>query len=113
LNDRGRVGLGPSIGSAAKSVEGLLQNPADSAYSLKVVSVGYLNGQMNQWGGEPLVVPKDFVGTTKSRQYSRSRTILTVGAIAVGAVLLIVTRSLIGSGSPSNDGGGGGGGQQS
>lgn len=113
LNDRGRVGLGPSIGSAAKSVEGLLQQQADSAYALKVVSVSYLNGQANQWSGEPLVVSREFVGSVKSRQYSKTRTYLAAAAIVAGAVLLIVTRNLVGSGSPGNEGGGGGGGEQS
>lgn len=113
LNDRGRVGLGPSIGSAALSVEGLLQPGSDSAYSLKVASVSYLSGQTNQWSGEPLVVSKEFVGSTKSRQFSRARTFLTAAAIVVGTVLLTVTRSLIGGGSPGNGGNGGGGGEQS
>jgi hypothetical protein len=113
LNDRGRVGLGGSIGSSAKSVEGLLQAQTDSAYSLKVVAVSYLNGQTNQWTGEQLVVSRDFVRDVTSRQYSRSRTFLAAAAIVAGTVLLIVTRSIIGGGSPGNGGGGGGGGEQS
>src|SRR5689334_20285554 len=61
LNDQGRVGLGPSIGSASAQVEGVLQPGMDSAYSLKVVSVSYLNGQRNKWSDEPLVVSRSFV----------------------------------------------------
>ena len=111
LNDRGRVGLGGSIGASAKSVEGLLQAGSDSMYSLKVVSVGYLNGQRNQWNGEPLGVSRDFVRDVKSRQYSRSRTYMTAGAIVAGTVLFIVTRGLIGGGSTGDKGGDGGGNQ--
>lgn len=111
LNDRGRVGLGGSIGSSANSVEGLLQEGSDSTYSLKVVSVSYLNGQRNQWNSEPLVVSRDFVRDVKSRQFSKTRTVITVGALIAGTVLFIVTRGLVGSGSPGKDGDGGGGNQ--
>ena len=111
LNNQGRVGLGGSIGSAASSVEGLLQAGADSTYNLKVVSVSYLNGQRNQWNSEPLAVPRNFVRDVKSRQFSKTRTVITVGALVAGTVLFIVTRGLIGSGSPGKDGDGGGGNQ--
>ena len=109
LNDRGRVGLGGSIGPSASSVEGMLQADADSAYSLKVVSVSYLNGQRNTWSGEPIVVSRDFVRDVRSRQFSRTRTVLAAGALVVGTVLFIVTRGLIGGGSGGKEGDGGGG----
>ena len=107
LNDRGRVGLGGQIGASGKSVEGLLQPSPDSIFNLKVVSVSYLNGQRNQWTGEALSVSRDFVRDVRARQFSRSRTALTVGGIAAAAVAFIVTRGLIGGGSPGRDGGGG------
>lgn len=113
LNDRGRVGLGPSIGVSAKSVEGMLGSRADSVYSLKVVSVNYLNGQRNQWSREPLVISRDFVTGVKVRKYSRSRTFLTTGALVAGTALFIVTRGLIGGGSGNDDDGGGGNGNES
>lgn len=111
LNDRGRVGLGESIGSAATSVEGVLQSDADSAYRLKVVSVGYLNGQSNQWSGEPLVVSKQFVKDVRARQFSRSRTFLTAATLVAGAVVFIASRGLFGFGSSEKAPGPGEGGQ--
>jgi hypothetical protein len=113
LNDRGRVGLGNLIGPSSKAVEGLLQPGPDSVFNLKVVSVSYLNGQRNQWSGEPLAVSRDFVRDVRTRQFSKSRTVLTAGSIVGAAVLFIVTRGLVGSGSPGREGGGDGEGGQS
>ena len=105
LNDRGRVGLGGQIGTAGSAVEGLLQPGPDSVFNLKVVSVSYLNGARNQWTGEPLSVSRDFVRDVRTRQFSKTRTALTVGSIAAAVVGFIVTRGLIGSGSAGRDGG--------
>ena len=113
LNDRGRVGLGGLIGPSSKAVEGLLQPGPDTVFNLKVVSVSYLNGQRNQWSGEPLAVSRDFVRDVRTRQFSKSRTALTAGSIVGATVLFIVTRGLIGSGSPGGERGGGGEGGQS
>jgi len=105
LNDRGRVGLGGQIGTAGSAVEGLLQPGPDSVFNLKVVSVSYLNGARNQWTGEQLSVSRDFVRDVRTRQFSKTRTALTVGSIAAAVVGFIVTRGLIGSGSAGRDGG--------
>jgi hypothetical protein len=107
LNDQGRVGLGGQIGAAGKAVEGLLQPSPDSIFNLKVVAVSYLNGQRNQWTGEALSVSRGFVRDVRARQFSKSRTALTVGSIAAAVVGFIVTRGLIGSGHTGGDGGGG------
>jgi hypothetical protein len=113
LNDQGRVGLGQSIGSAASQVGGVLQPATDSAYSLKVVSVSYLNGQRNKWSGEPLVVSRGFVREVKLRQFSKSRSFLATAAVVGGSLLFIATRSILGGGSAGNDGNNGGGGNGS
>ena len=113
LNDQGRVGLGPSIGTASEQVEGVLQPGMDSAYSLKVVSVSYLNGQRNKWSGEPLVVSRGFVRDVKLREFSKSRSFLTAAAVVGGALLFIATRSILGGGSAGSDNNNGGGGNGS
>ncbi|MFN2603922.1 MAG: hypothetical protein ABR582_14365 [Gemmatimonadaceae bacterium] len=111
LNDRGRVGLGALAGTSAERVEGVLQSNTDTAYALKVTSVTYLNGQINKWSGEPLTVSKGFVASTSQKRFSSSRTLLSVAAAAAGVAAFIVTRNLLGSGTPETpDPGGGGGG---
>lgn len=99
LNDRGRVGMGNSIGPTGEVVEGTVQSTSDSAYSLLVRRVEYMNGQSNIWNGEPLTVPKEFVGNAKERTLSASRTWLTAGAVALAAVSFISSRHLLGFGS--------------
>jgi hypothetical protein len=107
LNDRGRVGMGDKIGTAASKIEGTLKPGSDSAYHLSVISVEYLNGQSNKWTGEPLTVAREFVSEVKQRQFSRSRTFLTAAAIAIGVVAFIATRGLGVFGSPDHQPGGG------
>jgi hypothetical protein len=107
LNDRGRVGLGDSIGPAATTIEGTAIFGSDSAYRLGVTRVGYLNGQSNKWTGEPLVVAKEFVTNAREEKFSKSRTWLTAGAMTAAAVVFISTRGLLGLGSGSKTGGGG------
>ena len=103
LNDRGRVALGPSIGSSAARVEGSLDS-VDSAYKLKVTSVTYLNGQSNRWTNEPLTIQSDLVRELRVKRFSRSRTALVAGG-SVGAVIaLALTRQLLIEGSPETTG---------
>ena len=86
LNDRGRVALGDSIGPSAATVTGVVQAASDSQYVLRVSSVHYLNGQSNQWSGEPLALRADLVGRARQKNYSRSRT----WALGLGAAALLV-----------------------
>ena len=99
LNDRGRAALANSIGPTSGFVEGVMQSNSDTAYSLRVEKVQYLNGQSNTWNGEPLVVPKEFVGTTRQRTFSAGRSWLTAGVVTLAALAFVTTRQLIGGGS--------------
>ena len=95
--------MGGSIGSAAKSVEGTLRVDPDSTYALQVESVQYLNGQANRWTGEAVTVSKDFVASVRERHFSRSRTFLAAAGIVGGAIALIATRGLLGSGNTGRE----------
>lgn len=104
LNDRGRVGLGDSIGAAASQIEGRLQSETDSTYDLRIAGVAYLNQQFNRWSGERFTVPKQFVSSVNERRLSRSRTFLVAGGAVAGAVAFIATRGFGVFGSPGNGG---------
>lgn len=103
LNDRGRVGLGESLGPAVLTIQGTLGSQTDSAYAIGVSQVGYLNGQSNKWNGEPLTIPKAFVRDVSERRYSRSRTFLVAAATAAGFVAFAASRHLLGLGSPDRE----------
>jgi hypothetical protein len=107
LNDRGRVGLGDSIGPAAQTIEGTTIFDSDSAYKLGVTRVGYLNGQSNKWTGEPLLIAKTFVTNATQQKFSKSRTWLTATGLTAAAVAFISSRGLLGFGSEAKTGGGG------
>ncbi|HEY4953588.1 MAG TPA: hypothetical protein VII02_01755 [Gemmatimonadaceae bacterium] len=110
LNDNGRVALGPRIGAAASTVEGVLESRTDTSYELSVTAVSYMNGQTNRWTNEPLSVLNSFVSQTQQRKFSRSRTALAAGLAVGGVLAFALTRSLLGSGSPGTTPGGDGGG---
>jgi hypothetical protein len=104
VTDQGRVGLGPTAGPSADRLEGVVESVNDSAYVLRVKSVTYLNGQMNQWSNEQLVVGKSFVTNLRERKFSRSRTALVSVAAAAAVFGFIWSRGLFGLGSESSRG---------
>ena len=112
LNDRGRLALGDSIGPTGQEVEGKVVGTSDSALSLSVARVGYLNGQSNRWNGEHLTVGRSLFDRAAERRFSPSRTWLAVGAAAGAVVALIASRNLLGLGNEGRTTGGGGGNQQ-
>ncbi len=103
LNDKGRVALGPSIGSSATKVEGLLDSRTDSTYVVKVQSVVYMNGTSQRWTDEPLTIQTDLVRELRERKFSRSRSALFAAGSVGTIVAFIATRSLLGIGSPERE----------
>jgi hypothetical protein len=107
LNDRGRVALSDSIGPSADRIEGEVQAAEDSAVVLRVTSVRYTNGQRHRWTNEPLTVRADLVRDLRARHLSRARTALVAGVSTAAFVAFVISRDLLGFGSPGEDGGGG------
>ena len=112
LTDQGRATLGPSVGPAAKSIEGVLDSRSDSAYNVKVASVVYMNGSNNRWTNEPLTIRSDLVSSIREKKFSRSRTGMFVAGMIGGLALFIASRDLLGLGSPDRDKGPGDGSEQ-
>jgi len=104
LNDQGRLTLGKSVGPSAQAIEGTLQSSSDSSYVVAVNSVSYFNGGSNKWSGEPLTIGRTLVNDVKERQFSRSRTLLVVGAAAAAFLSFALSRSLFSSSSPERQG---------
>jgi len=108
LNDSGRVALGKTLGPTVDKLEGAVESASDSAYTLKMQSVTFFNGQRSDWTGESVLVGKRYVVNTNRRVFSNSKTTLAVVG-AVGAIVaFIATRAVLGSGTPDTDPGGGG-----
>ena len=109
LNDQGRAALAEHVGPGIARVEGWLTSVEDSAYTLRVERTIGVTGATVPWNGELAVIGKGFVGVTRDKQFSMSRTIALTGALAAGFVM-VATRGFglaSGFGGDSNSNGGG------
>ena len=102
LNDAGRAAMGGAMGPEIAQVEGRLVQNDSSGYVLAVSAVRLLRGGEQVWTGERVTFKSDFVSAVSERKLSRGRTALFTAAGA-GAIALIVTRAIIGSGSVDPD----------
>ena len=73
-----------------------------SEYVLHVTGLHFLRGGEQAWSGELVHVKTDFVGSRYERHFSPVRSAL-LGAVAVGAVALVVTKGLGGLGTGDSD----------
>ena len=101
ITDAGRVALGGSMGPAIRRVEGRLVRVDADAYAVSVTGVDFISGTSQTWSGETVTLKRDYVATSYARRFSPARTI-ALTAVGVGAVALIVTRSLVGGGTPDS-----------
>ena len=97
LNDAGRAALGGTMGPEIDVIEGLLVEKDSADYLLAVSSVRLLRGGEQRWNGERIHIKSEYVTSAYERRFSRERTVI-MGAIGLGVLAYIVTRSIIGSG---------------
>jgi hypothetical protein len=97
VNDAGRAALGGSMGPEIGQIEGRLLQRDTTQYVVAVSAVRLIRGGEQTWSGEPVKIKPDYVATTYTRHFSKARTV-ALGAIGVGAVAFVVTRSLSGGG---------------
>jgi hypothetical protein len=103
LSDSGSFVLAQRVGPSAAAIEG--RYAADSANSilLSVTGVRQRNGDGVDWRGERVLVPRPLVIKLEERRFSRGRTALFAGAVAVG--LLTARQALGGLGGSSGGSG--------
>ena len=97
VNDNGRAALGGSMGPEIGQIEGRLLAHDTAEYRVAVSAVRLIRGGEQTWNGEPVRIKTDYVSSAYTRQFAKGRT-LVLGAAAAGAVALIATQSLLGSG---------------
>jgi len=105
INDAGRVALGERVGPEVMQLEGKVVQRSDTSVRLLVSHVTYLNGTTEEWQGQEVGLRVQDVKTVTQRTFSRSRTALLIGAMAVGLVAAILSLNFLGitSGDPNND----------
>ncbi len=94
LNERGRSDLVNRLGPDVHSLEGTLVSRTDSAMTVRVLEVTYLNRTTNQWSGEELVIGESQVRDVRAKRLSKLRTGIAVGLTAGAGLIFILTRSI-------------------
>ena len=105
INDMGSVALGDRVGPEVMRLEGKVVQRSDTTVRLLVSHVTYLNGNTEEWQGQEVGLRVQDVKLVTQRTFSRSRTALLIGAIAVGFVATILSLNFLGitSGDPNRD----------
>jgi hypothetical protein len=99
VNDAGRVALGGLMGPEIAQIEGRLLQKDSSEYFVGVTLVHLLRGGEQVWSGEKIHVKSEFVSSVYEKKFSRGRSI-ALGSVGLAGVVVLVTRSLLGSGAP-------------
>lgn len=110
VTDAGRVELAGRFGEGVRAIEGTLRAVPDSTYRLSVTAVQYIDGRVQSWAGESVVVPTSAIGVLETRSVSKGRTWLLVGGVVAGIAGFILSRSLgvfggVGTSTPGSGGG--------
>lgn len=102
ITDRGRAELSERLGAGVVQVEGSLTTADSARYVMRIWGLSHIGGQKVHWSGETVSIARDYVGTVKTRQLSKGRTWLAVGA-AAGAFYLLIAQDLVGGGFGRDD----------
>ena len=94
ISDQGRVALAERLGTGVARIQGRVQAASDDRLSLRVASIGYVSGETNRWSGEAVTIDREYVGTTRLRRLSRTRTWTAVGVTTIVIGSFIASRSL-------------------
>jgi hypothetical protein len=90
VNDRGRLLVGAKLGSLLDRVDGFITNSTDSTV-LVTVKIAYdVRGAQVNWGGEPVVFPRDGIANIEQRRVEPGSTLLVVGGIVAAIVSLFI-----------------------
>jgi hypothetical protein len=97
INDVGRAALGGSMGPEIGTIEGRLVQQDSAGFQVAVTGVQFLRGGEQRWTGEQVRVKREFVSSVYERHFSATRSV-ALGAGAIGMVVALAGKSLIGSG---------------
>lgn len=88
LTDSGAVALSRQIGPSAEAVRGRFATDSGNAVVLAVSGVRQRDGNDVDWKGERVAIPRLLVVKIEERKFSRARTALFGGAVAIAAIAL-------------------------
>lgn len=88
LTSEGTVRMAPLVGPHVEAISGRVASADDSAVVLKVNGIWVRGGQMNQWTGEAVPVPRSAVESWQREKIAPTRTALFAGGLAAAVVIL-------------------------
>ncbi|MGH2348684.1 MAG: hypothetical protein ACRDFT_04360 [bacterium] len=92
LTDHGRAALADGVGAGTDHIEGVLVRNNDTSFTVSVARVVNIRGAVARWNGEVVSFPRQYVGSVRERQLSKTRTALAIGGTTAAVVALIATR---------------------
>jgi hypothetical protein len=109
ISDVGRVAIGERVGTEVSAIEGLVVARSDTALSLMVSEVRFLNGLSNHWQGQEVSLRPIDVKSLSQRTFSRSRTVIMLGGVTASVLAAVLGLNFLGvlSGDSPPDKGGG------
>jgi hypothetical protein len=96
ITDAGRVQLSDRFGSGLTEIEGRIEAAQADQFVMNVYKVSHISGESALWTGETVRLQRAYVGMTKGRELSRTRTTLMAVTAAVVVVGAIATAHLTG-----------------
>ena len=91
ITDRGRAELGDRLGSGVLRLEGTLTRADSADLVMNVWRVAQISGPTTRWGGESVVLRREYASRVQTRTLNRGKTYL-VAAAAVGGLVLFTTQ---------------------
>lgn len=107
LTDMGSAALASQIGPSNDAIGGTLLADSANALLLSVAVVRGRNGLEQDWRGEQVAVPVQYVDRVERRSFSKRKTVLA--GIATGAALFFARSAFTGWGGSNYPGNGTGG----
>lgn len=93
LSDSGSFALARQVGPSTAAIDGRFASDSGNTIVLSVTGVRRRDGSEIDWKGEHVPVPRPLVVKVEERRFSRGRTTLFAGVIALG---LIATHQALG-----------------
>jgi len=101
LNDLGRFELAEVVGPRTERLEGVITYMDTSGFTLAVERVEIFGGRFVAWSGEKVVLSRRHVATIERKKFDKRRTLFAAGSVVVATTVFVVTRSLLGKGTPT------------
>ncbi|MDB4875455.1 MAG: hypothetical protein JWM41_1901 [Gemmatimonadetes bacterium] len=103
LNDQGRAALADRLGPSVARVDGRFVGLVGDEYAVDVSDIETLGSGRAHWSGERVRIPRQYVTGISERTLSRGRTALVAVGAAAAIAVFIVSRNLLGTGTPDPD----------